>query len=273
MNRLVSDRTFQIIVLIVAIVLAVDIINVFVVGGPSVSTLVFKPANAIATSGDSSLSPENPGTVSPVNTASASAAPRSPAVNSTAARTAGSTSGTVQAIYVPTKATPIPTVRYITEVTPVDSGRDESTLRYIPLETPTPVPEDYMYIFSKNLSYPDAPTALAFNVTDPPLVIRYEVFPIIAHDTKFYINQTTSRKGQGELINTSYPSENSWFTITVYDRETGQEIDEDGYGETYARISDHTFIVHEAGSFLVQFDGANANVQVDMLLKRAGNSP
>jgi hypothetical protein len=268
MNRLFSGRGFQIVVLLVGIILAVDFVNVFVVGGPSVSSLVFRQGNEIAVSDQKTVTESQ---VSPVYTVSSEPASPGTGRNISAVQKVGGTSGTIQAIYVPTKATPVPTVQYCTEVTPIQPSKDEPAQRYVPAPTETPQQDEYVTIYSKNLSYPDEPTALAFKVTEAPLVIRYTVSPVIIHDFKVATNRTATKAFPERYYNITRPSEDSWFTVTIFDRETGQELEEDGYGETYNLLPDHTFTVHEAGNYLVQFDGANANVQIDMLLKRKGN--
>jgi len=50
MERKLSDHAFKFIVLIIGIIIVVDIANVFVIGGPSVFSLIFKPGNTISTS-------------------------------------------------------------------------------------------------------------------------------------------------------------------------------------------------------------------------------
>lgn len=264
-----SDRVFQIIVVIAVIILAVDLINVLFVGGPSVSTLVFKPGTPVAASEISSQAPVYNAQVTQPGTASA--ASRGAGENISSVQKVASTTGAIPAIYVPTKATPVPVVEYVVEVTPMPTARSESTLRYVPPVTQAPPQDEYVTIYSKNLTYPDQPTALAFTVKEPPLIIRFTVSPVIITDFKVVTNRSGTKAYPEAAFNLTRASENSWFTVTVYDRETGEIFDEDGFGETFNQHLDHTLVVHEAGCYLVQFDGANANVQVDMLLKRAGN--
>jgi hypothetical protein len=270
MDRLVSDRGFKLIVLIVGIILAVDVVNVFVVGGPSVSSLLFRPGNAVAASEVSSLPPEN-NQVSPVYAPPADTVPRGAGGNISAVQKVGSPSATMPAIYVPTKETPVPVVQYCTEVTPIVPSKDEPVERYVPLPTPTPLPDEYVTIYSKNLTYPNEPTALAFDIKEAPLVIRYTVSPTNIHDFKVATNRTATKAYPEISFNITRPSEDAWFTVTVFDRETGQRLEDDGYGETYGLVPEHTFTVHETGKYLIQFDGANANVQIDMRIKRKGN--
>jgi len=261
MDRILSDRAFKIIVLVIGIILVVDIVNVFALGGPSVFSLIFKSGN---TSEKSSSAAENPNLVSPVPSQA----------NSTLNQTTGSSSSSIQAIYVPTKATPIPTVRYVSSVTPIKVAATKSPLRAVqPTAETTEEQDNYVAIYSNDLSYgtTDVPSAVAFDVVNPPLIIKYTISPKMTLDSRLIYNHTASQPGRDELINTTYPSEYAWFTATIYDKETGQEVAQEGYGPDYGLFPQKTYTYRTAGNYLIQFDGANSNVHVDMFLKKEGN--
>jgi hypothetical protein len=261
MDRVLSDRAVKLIVLVIGIILVVDVVNVFVLGGPSVFSLIFKSGNTVSAS-----------EVSSSTNVQANGVLRQTEGNISAAPSPGSSSGNPQAIYVPTKATPVPTVRYVTEVTPIQVGTSESTLKYIaPTAEPTQDQDAYALIYSNDLSYPGSPTAVAFKVAEPPLVIKYTVSPNMTTDRILIYNHTATHPGADELINATRPSESAWFTVTIYDRASGKELEEDGYGKLHSILTDKTFTVRDAGDYLIQFDGENAQVHVDMLLKKEGN--
>ncbi|MFA5212719.1 MAG: hypothetical protein WC406_05270 [Methanoregula sp.] len=108
-------------------------------------------------------------------------------------------------------------------------------------------------------------------MVNPPLVINFTVSPVMVKDVMAITNNTQSNKGREELINITRPSEFSSFTVTIFDRETGKKIDRDGYGGIYDLLPENTYIVREAGNYLIQFEGANTNVHVTMFLKKKGN--
>ncbi|MCK9580312.1 MAG: hypothetical protein M0Q92_07655 [Methanoregula sp.] len=238
--------------LVIGVILLIDVVNVFLIGGPSFFSLILGQGSATAVSGSGSLAGNT----------------QQPAGDKIPA-----SSG--QAIFVPTKATPVPTVRYVSVVTPVttpDPG--QSSLRYIPPTTQAAPEESYALIYSDDLSYlaGEDPTAVAFDVKVPPLVIRYNVSPLIVTDSKMTINRSSKSELRTDiLINYTYPSPDSEFTVTVFDKNSGRKLSDDGFGREFGMLTPKTFIVREAGSFIIQFDGDDAEAHVDMLLKNEGN--
>ncbi|WP_321506251.1 hypothetical protein [uncultured Methanoregula sp.] len=260
MDRILSDRAVKIIVLIVGVILIIDMVNVFFVGGPSAASLVIKP-----------------GSVASGSEISSSAATRPTPGNISGTQNTESSSGSVPAIYVPTKATPVPTVPYVIEVTPIRDTTTTAPLRATPPPTQAAPEEDtYALIYSGDLSYlpTNAPTAVAFNVVNPPLVIKFTVDPVMTSHISVSINRSAKKTGPSStdtFYNTTYPSEESRFTVTVYDKETGGKLDQDGYGGLFDQDTENTFIIRKPGSYLIQFEGVQSTVHVDMLLKKEGN--
>jgi hypothetical protein len=256
MDPKLSDRIPIIIVLVVGVILVLDLVNVFVIGGPSIFSLIFKTGAAASSS----------------STPSTAILPASSLKENVSSGTSASS-----AIFVPTTATPVPVVSYIAVVTPITKDSENSpTYRSIAAPTPTQETDTYAHIYSSNLSYyhGEEATAVAFDVKEPPLVITYRVIPMITDDSKIVKNQTSSAKKEGkidELVNSTYISPDSVFTVTVYDRKSGGELSQDGFGAGYGQFTDKTFIVRDAGSYIIQFDGKFVDAYVDMQLKREGN--
>ena len=255
MDSRLSDRVPVIIVFVIGVILFIDLVNVFFIGGPSFFSLIFKSGNAASGSGSS-----------PAVTVTE----KSSVVNVQASPPPGSV------IFVPTMATPVPVVSYVSVVTPIVTQTDDLTtfLRTPPTVPVTPEQDTYIYIYSGNLSYlsGESPTAVAFDVKEPPLVINYNVIPVIVKDSKVAVNRSAKKELRTDMmINFTYPSPDSSFFITIYDRKSGEKIAQDGYGRLYGLIPQKTFIVREVGSYIVQFEGSESEAHVDMLLKREGN--
>jgi len=255
MDKKISDRLPVILLLLIGIILIADIINVFALGGPSLFTLLVKPAGA-GSDVKSSASSAFTGTAAPGNVSASGAA--------------GS------AIFVPTTATPVPVVSYVSSVTPVINSDEQPVYRTLAAPSETPDESSYAYIYSGDLSYHlgEAPTAMNVNVREPPLVIEYEVTPLIVHDSKIGGNKTTSAKKAGitdDLLNITYICPQSEFTVTIYDPRSHQEIMQDGFGLEYGHITKKTFTIRNAGEYIVQFDGNQVDAHVDMKIKREGN--
>jgi hypothetical protein len=255
MDKKTADRLPVILLLIIGVILLADIINVFALGGPSLFSLLLKPAGT-----------GSAGTGIPSSGASALV----PAGNLSSGSAAG------PAIYVPTTATPVPVVSYVAAVTPVIRQEDQPMYRTLAAPSQTPETDAYAYIYSGDLSYyhGEAPTAMNVNVREPPLVITYQVTPLIVQDTILGSNRTSSAKKAGttdELLNVSYVCPQSEFTVTLYDPVSGGEIIQDGFGPEYGQIASKTFTVRDAGNYIVQFDGKFVDAHVDMRIKREGN--
>nr|WP_319377566.1 hypothetical protein [uncultured Methanoregula sp.] len=256
MDRILSDRAVKVIVLAIAIILVIDMVNVFVVGGPSMLSLLSKNGDTASASEISSNAVIKPAGENIAVT------PTSPARS-------------VPAIYVPTTATAVPTIAYVTEVTPILETTTTVPLRVTQVPTQTsPEENDYALIYSGDLSYnpTNTPTAVAFNVANPPLIIKFTVSPEMTSHVSVSINRSAKKDGPSDtLYNSTYASENSRFTVTVYDKDTGAKLDQDGYGGLFDQEIDNTFVVRKAGNYLIQFDGRQADAHVEMLLKKEGN--
>jgi len=262
MDPKLSDRLPFIIVFIIGIILVIDLVNVFIIGGPSFFSLLFRSGNAVPAS---ATLPPTPATGDPST------------VNGTAGAAAAlaATTPPGPAIYVPPAATPVPVVSYISIVTPiVTAAADQSISRVLPTATVTRENDAYVYIYSGNLSYLSggSPTAMALDVNEPPLVINYRVFPVNVTDSKVVVNSSRKKELRTDIIvNSTNPSPDASFTITVFDRDSGQKISQDGYGYLYGNVPEKTFVIRKAGKFIVQFEGFLTEAHVDMLLKREGN--
>ncbi|MCK9630651.1 MAG: hypothetical protein M0R30_03325 [Methanoregula sp.] len=253
MDPKLHDRLPIIIVFIIGIILVVDLVNVFFIGGPSLFSLIFKSGNAASGTPQDGILAKNS------------------SINEVPEGTSSS-----PAIFVPTTATPVPVVSYIEVVTPIESADDHPTYRTFAAPTMTQQDDTYAFIYSGNLSYyhGEAPTAVAFDVKEPPLMIKYQVIPMITDDHVLVKNQTASAKKAGtidEVVNTTYASPLAVFTVTVYDRNSGGKISQDGFGTEYGTCTEKTIVVRDAGKYIIQFDGEYVEAHVDMQLKREGN--
>ena len=90
-------------------------------------------------------------------------------------------------------------------------------------------------------------------------------------DTKYIYNHTATHPCAYENRSFTRPSEHAWFTITIYDKDTGKQLDQTGFGGQNSWDLQNTYTFRQSGNFLIQFDGENANVQVDMFLNKEGN--
>ncbi len=254
MNQSKTDRTLIIIVAIIGIILLVDIINVFIIGGPSVLTLISRQ-------GSPAFANETPAPVEKTGIP--------------AKMVASSPVSASDAIFVPTKATPVPTVKYVSVVTPIVTSENarSSSPNILPTTQP-PKEENYVLIYAEDLSYVSGkvPTAVSFDVKNPPLVINYNISPVMVFDSRYATNSSALKELRTDiLINSTYPSPDAVFTVSVFDKTTGGKVAEDGYGRLYGITPKKTFVIREAGRYIIQFYGDDVDAHVEMLLKREGN--
>lgn len=157
---------------------------------------------------------------------------------------------------------------YLTPATPyptVTSGVAGPTLSRPPEITPTPDPYVTIYNRTTQFNLSHSVEAFSFDLTAPPLIIDFEVEPKMItrekHGTSDY-----GKKSEG-VFKQTYPSEDSWFEVTVRDRESGKIVAQDGFGNRYSADIRKRIFVGQFGNYLIQFSGNDVKVHTVM---RAG---
>ena len=90
-----------------------------------------------------------------------------------------------------------------------------------------PVTPDWEPFSLKTRSYERVTYSIPVTLTSPPLRIKYSVTPEMATHEKMEYSGPFDKTGK--LIRYTYPSEFSWFEITVRDEE-GKVVIQDGFG-------------------------------------------
>ncbi len=113
---------------------------------------------------------------------------------------------------------------------------------------------------------------VSFSLLNPPLVIDYNVTPLRAVDIKYmeYKEITTTHK-ENLVINRPY--EDTWFTVIVRNKDTGNIVTEDGFGRTYSFQSPRQLVLRECGNYSFEFSGDYGNLNLIMKVKQEGNFP
>ncbi|ABN57399.1 MULTISPECIES: hypothetical protein [Methanoculleus] len=157
---------------------------------------------------------------------------------------------------------------YLTPATPyptATNGMAGPTLSR-PTEVP-PTQDPYVTLFNKTIEFSPAHLrdAYSFNLTAPPLIIDFDVEPKMVTREKY----TTSDYGKKKdiVVKQEYPSEDSWFTVTVRERESGEIVAEDGFGKGFGTATDKRIFVGKFGDYLIELSGNEAKVHIKM---RAG---
>jgi len=136
---------------------------------------------------------------------------------------------------------------------------------------PVPVEDNYVTIYSmenqpaqQNLPY------VLFNLANPPLMIDYDVSPMNITDVKELDYKIMATEHHDNLT-INRPYEQSWFSVIVRDNQTGEIVEEDGYGKSYTQESPKELALYKAGNYRFEFSGSHAVVNLTMKVKKEGN--
>lgn len=111
---------------------------------------------------------------------------------------------------------------------------------------------------------------VSVNLVNPPLIIDYNIVANNITDIKYYEYKMMNRTYKvNQEISRAY--EDSWFTIKVYDRSTGEIVAEDGYGRTYSLQSPKRLTIYKSGRYRFEFTGDYATITLTMKVKKDGN--
>ncbi len=167
-----------------------------------------------------------------------------------------------------TPGMPTPDPGYLTPATPYPTTTKSvvgPTLSTLPAVTPTPDPYVTIYNRTTQFNLTHTTEAYAFNLTRPPLIVEFRVEPKMITREKYATSDYTNIKSG--MVKQTFPSETSWFTVTVRDRESGRIFREDGFGKLYSADTRKQVFVGERGDYLIELSGNDAKVPV---LMRAG---
>lgn len=155
--------------------------------------------------------------------------------------------------------------QYLTPATPyptATSGIASPTLSRPPETAPTQDPYVTLFNRTKQFNLTQSTDAFSFNLTTPPLIIEFDVEPKMVTREKHTTSDYGSKKDI--VVKQSYPSEDSWFTATVRDRESGKIVAEEGFGKRFGTDPHKRIFVGQMGDYLIQFSGNEVTVHVLM---------
>jgi len=175
--------------------------------------------------------------------------------------------------------TPIPDdTRYLTQVPTYevtsDSGPTYRNLSFV-IEPTATIP-NYQEIYNNELSLKDYTVAYAYDLTNPPLIINFNIQPNIETRTMWYENRSgefnSSRPSlldpsrSDVLATTSQISPNAWFEIIVRDKSTGNIVLDEGFGKTFGSETMRTVSVRNYGNYQIDMSGNEVNAIVKMYI-------
>ena len=133
--------------------------------------------------------------------------------------------------------------------------------------------EGYVNIYSlTNQNASQVLPLVSFALHNPPLVIDFNITPL---------NLVRIKHVEYKMVDTYYeenleinrPFEDSWFRITVRNKDTGEVVSEDGIGRTYSLQTPKQLVLRENGNYSFEFTGNHAAIDLNMKVKHEGNFP
>jgi hypothetical protein len=167
---------------------------------------------------------------------------------------------------IQTTATP----NYVTEVTPIVTNTPASGFEPVP--TTQPPGDLYCRIYLLNTTGYNY-KAIEFNLQNPPMYINYTIKPHNITITEIVSELGESKKyGTEKFVKISKYDPNSWFSVTVLNKSSGEKYLEDGFGtQKYSLYLNHTLKVLNRDNMLIEFRSNNITATAMVWVKPARN--
>jgi hypothetical protein len=122
--------------------------------------------------------------------------------------------------------------------------------------------ETYNQVYSLNHAFAGGQREVfTQDLTNPPLYIKFNITPKMYYGEKRVDIGLSSER----IVNASYPSPTSWFTVTVYDAGNGGIVEEQGFNKGYGVTSNQEFMVRAPGNYRVEMQGNDVTADVRIL--------
>jgi len=165
---------------------------------------------------------------------------------------------------------------YVLYDTPISNG-DDNISDYVHT-TPQPVltlpPVEMFEIYRNSQLWTYNRTAISYHLSTPPMTIAFNVTPQIQTDEKWIPNRDIVKidGDDGRIINVTRPDQNSWFQVTVFDKDNNATVvQKDGYGGEYDQNPSKSIIIRDAGTYQIQFEGGYVFVDTSITVPKKGN--
>ncbi len=171
-------------------------------------------------------------------------------------------------IFSPSKPqeTPIeaePDPGYLTPVAPYPTPiPDMTSPTFSTQPETTPTPEAYVTLYDRTARFTQNTEAFAFDLTAPPLLIDFTVEPKMITREKYFTSDYSNIKSG--MVKQTFPSETSWFKVTVWDRGSNTVVVENGFGKLYSADAHKQVYVGRSGNYQIELSGNDVKVHVLM---------
>ena len=166
------------------------------------------------------------------------------------------------------------TTQYVQyETLPGDAG--QNTLHGVVPVAATTTPVKTIEIFNRMMVLLYNGTAISYNLKNPPMTIDYSVIPAKITDTKWTISREAHKNASwvnGTEFNVTRIDENSWFTVTVMDRNNNNTVVmQDGFGGEYDQDLTKEMVLRDPGYYLIDFRGNYVTASASIRVPKDGN--
>jgi len=159
----------------------------------------------------------------------------------------------------PTQAyTPIPTTRS----TVTDSMTMTTTNRAIGQTYEEKYMETYNLVYSVDREFNGGQKVIfTQDLTTPPLYVKFNITP------KMFFEERLVEIGlpSEHIVNVTYPSQNAWFKVLVYDADNGELKEGQGFNKDYSIMTKQEFMVRAPGNYRVEISGNDVTAEVRIL--------
>jgi hypothetical protein len=181
----------------------------------------------------------------------------------------GDMTGTPTKTTVPTAATPaIIDTQFLTPATPyVTPTMTAGTPRPVVTET-TVERTKYQNIYYNNLDMNYQPVAYSYDLSDPPMIIEFCIFPEMITRNIWY--ESRYKDKDDVTVRKTYISQSAWFEVMIRDKSSGEIVAREGFGKTYSVDTRKTITIRSSGQYLIEFTGndVSAVIQIRIPLRQ-----
>ena len=172
--------------------------------------------------------------------------------------------------------TTVPTPQYVTiETVYVPPTRTPPMPEITMTPTPTPVPDVWVEIYRITHYYSYNATAFSYDLKNPPMLIHFSLQPVNVTGKKIVVKHYGLDIETTEEVSYDYYSPTSWFEVTARDKNTGQILAQDGFGNppgnSYSQNVNKTLKVYTIGELLIELKGNRMTATVVVTVKKDKN--
>ena len=174
---------------------------------------------------------------------------------------------------------PTPITGFVTIETPYVTlepvlAPDANPFAYRTLSPITPIPEDYVLIYSTtNQPFAYNKSAVSFDLKNPPMLIDFDVTAGNITGERTYRGRSGTDSGKDLLVKTDYLDPDAWFEVTVREKSSGKIVLQDGFGQSrqYGSVHPRHLKILTSGNYLIEFGGNKLTASLNLSVKREGN--